>query len=314
MGGASAKTFAAKGQSCTFLGIEFTDDRFAIALGLPDDEFAVAYGTYEISEGTDGTVDSVDLYENVDGTNVRIASLTNIVVRESGSQLEATFDVVFNIPDNYEDWPCGNSLSGNYSADKEEPVEGAEDADEDSNFAKIVNTWQVTAYTNSEGGTLEDLYSAPCGELYEDLYEEVLEQIARPLFESRLNAFIEANGAEAATEEVINALIHEVNGEVQEEVDRIVMERVQAECELAARIEVSFSAYGSYIFSFLDQDGNNVGIFVDSWEFNNADQTELLVDDESVLTIDSITDTTLIVSSQDEGDGFTDTITFTKVN
>lgn len=314
VGGSAAKATTSKGFNCSFIGIEFTDDRFVIAIGLPEDDFALAYGTYQMREDSNGNVEAVELYENVDGTNVKIATLTNVEVEESGSELRATFDVVFNIPDNYEDWPCGDSLSGNYSAEKEEPVNSADEADEDSNFAKIVNTWEVTGYTSSEGGTLNDIYSAPCDDIYDEIYQEVFEDIAQPLFETRLNNFIQENGEAAATQEVIDALLNEVIGEVQEEVEIIVMERIQAECEFASRIEVSFSAYGSYIFSFLGQDGDNIGIYVDSWEFNNADQTELLVDGESILTIESISNTTLVVTSQDEGDGFTDTITFTKVN
>ena len=314
VGGSSAKFASAKGQNCSFIGIEFTDDRFAIAIGLPDDDFTVAYGTYELTEGIDGNVSAVELYENVDGSNVKIATLTNIEVTETSNELEATFDVVFNIPDNYEDWPCGDSLSGSYSADKDEPIDGADDADEDSNFAKIINTWQITGYTNNEGGVLEDLYSAPCEDLYEELYQEVLEEIASPLYQARINAFIAENGDEAATQEVLDALLSEVMSEVQEEVDNAVVERVAAECDFASRIEVSFSAYGSYIFSFIGDNGDNVGIFVDSWEFNNADQTELLVDEDFILTIDSITNSSLVLTSQDEGDGFVETYTFTKVN
>ena len=219
VGGASGKSFAAKGQNCTFLGIEFTDDRYAIAIGVAgEDEPAVAYGTYELSEGSDGTVRSVDLYENVDGTNYKIATLTDIVVEESGNELSATFEVVFNIPADYEDWPCGNSLSGDYSAEKEEPVNGAENADEDSNFALLVNTWTASAYSNSEGASLEAAFQSVCYDLVEDILDEILEENSEVIslqIETAFDAFIRDNGADALTQEVMDAIADGIVGELQ---------------------------------------------------------------------------------------------------
>jgi len=317
VGGASGKSFAAKGQNCTFIGIEFTDDRYAIAIGVAgEDEPAVAYGTYELSEGSDGTVRSVDLYENVDGTNYKIATLTDIVVEESGNELRATFEVVFNIPDDYEDWPCGNSLSGDYSAEKEDPVNGAEDAEEDSNFSRLVHTWVVTSYSNSDGGSLEDLYQAPCEDLYYDIYDELIEEFSgqfQTLFETALDEFITSNDREPSEEE-INAIAAVIHDQIDGQVNEIALERLQAECEPAARLEVSFSAYGSYIFSYFGQDGSSLETWVDSWEFNNADQTELLIDGEFIINIDTLTDTTFQGTSAPDEDGFTDTFTFTRAN
>ncbi|MEN8769208.1 MAG: hypothetical protein ABF261_02555 [Candidatus Arcticimaribacter sp.] len=261
VGGSSSKFSAAKGLNCTFVGIEFTDDRFAIAIEVAGyDDYALAYGTYELTEDSDGNVASVDLYENIDGTSYKIATLTDIVVTESGSELNASFDVVFNIPADYEDWPCGVSLSGDYTASKDEPVSGAEQADEDSNFAKLVNTWVATGYTNSYGNTLADAFNSFC--------------------------------------------IDEETGEEYED------------CEVPTSLEVSFSAYGSYIFTAADSSGEIVEIYVDSWEFNNTDQTEILIDGEEVLSIDELTDTSFVVSLTETFDGetFTETYTFSKAN
>ena len=255
---ASASKAAAKGNanSCTFYGIEFTDDRYAIALQIAGQEdLALAYGTYTMNEGSDGTVTSVDLYETIDGNNTKIAALTNIVVVETANELRATFDVVFTLPDDIENI-CGSSLSGNYSADKEDVVAGAEDATDDSNFAKLVNTWRVSAYTNNEGATLATSLQYFC---------------------------------------------------LDEDTDMM-----DPDCETPDYIEIAFSAYGSYIFVFKAADGSTIELDVDSWEFNNTAQTELLIDDEMVGTIDELTDTTLIVSFS-EAD-YSETWTFTRVN
>ena len=261
VGGSSSKSNAAKGLSCTFVGIEFTEDRFAIAIDVADeDDYAIAYGTYELTEGSDGNVTSVDLYERIDGTNYKIATLTDIVVTENGNDLNASFEVVFNIPDDYEDWPCGESLSGDYTASKEEPVNGAENATEDSNFAKLVNTWNAVTYTNSQGATLADLFNYYC------IDEETGEEFP--------------------------------------------------DCDTPTTLEVSFSAYGSYIFTVADSSGETVEAFVDSWEFNNADQTEILIDGENILTIDELTNTRFVVTLSEvyEGETFTETFTFNRAN
>jgi hypothetical protein len=261
VGASSSKFSAAKGQNCTFVGIEFTEDRFAIAIDVAGyDDYAIAYGTYELTEGSDGNVSSVDLYESINGTSYKIASLTDIVVTESGSELNASFDVVFNIPDDYEDWPCGASLSGDYTASKEEPVSGAESASEDSNFAKLVNTWNAVSYTNSQGATLADVFNYYC-------------------------------------------------------IDEETGERIP-DCDTPTTIEVSFSAYGSYIFSVSDRNGETVEVYVDSWEFNNTDQTEILVDGEQVLTIDELTNTRFVATLSEvyEGETFTETFTFNRAN
>lgn len=315
IGGSSSKLSAAKGLNCTFIGIEFTDDRYAIAIDVNDsDDELVAYGTYELTEGSDGNVSSVDLYENVEGTNYKIATLTNIVVAETANELNATFDVVFNIPANYDGWPCGSSLSGNYSAEKEEPVNGAEDADEDSNFAKIVNTWTLSSYTDSDGGSIEELYNEPCYDIYYEIYDSIMAELFPPLIEARMAAFIEANGDEALTDEVLNALVSEVESELQEEVDALTLAAIDGQCEPATKLEVSFSAYGSYIFNYFGSDGSSLETWVDSWDFNNADQTEILVDEDFVLSIDELTNSTLVVTGVDNEDGFTQTFSFTRSN
>ena len=135
----SAKTVVStKGQNCSLNYIEFTDSMYGISINTPDG-LEAAFGQYTSVE-TNVTISAVELYVNVVGNNHLIATLTNIVVIEAANELNATFDVVFNIPEDCE-WSCGSSLSGTYTAEKEEPLAGAAEATLDSNFSKIVNTW-----------------------------------------------------------------------------------------------------------------------------------------------------------------------------
>lgn len=262
---ASSSSSSAKATvNCSFYGIEFTDDRYLLGIqitgtheGESVDELVMAYGTYTLEEAADGTVSSVDLYERIDGTNQRIARLTDIVVEESNNELTADFTVQFTLPDDFE-FPCGD-LSGDYSADKAEPVNGAEDAGEESNFDLLVNTWSLSDYSNSEGGTLAQM-----------LYE-------------------------------VSCFDHETDEEIPN-------------CEAATSAEVSFSAYGSYIFTFENEAGEVLATMVDSWRFNNTEQTEILVDGDFVLSIESLTNVLLRVNSPDEGDGFTETWNFIRVS
>lgn len=143
-----------KGLNCSLNYIEFTDDLYAISINTPEGTEA-AFGQYTLVE-TNGTVSEVELYVTVLGNNHLIATLTNIVVTETANDLNATFDVVFNIPDDYE-WACGSSLSGEYSAQKEEPLPEAEDASADSNFAKVVATWDITRVMDIEDGVRTDV-------------------------------------------------------------------------------------------------------------------------------------------------------------
>lgn len=309
VGGASGKSFVSKGQNCTFIGIEFTDDRYAITIGVTgEDDPEFAYGSYQLTEASDGTVESIDLYENVDGANIKIATLTNVVVEKSGNDLRATFDVVFNIPDNYEDWPYGNSLSGDYAAEKESPVDGAGDADPDSNMALLVNTWTATSYSDSEGATLDLAFQAICYSQIEDILNELIEangeEIAQ-LIERAYNEFIETNGADALTQEVMDAIAQAISGEFAEGLTQTAIQQVQEECDPAARLELSFSAYGSYTFAYFAQDGSVIDVDIDAWEFNNAAQTEILVgegEDQFIVTIETLNETTFIGTIDDGKD------------
>lgn len=213
-----------KGQNCSLNYIEFTENRYAISINTPSGSEA-AFGQYTLVE-TNGTVSAVELYVSVLGNNHLIATLTNIIVTETANDLNATFDVIFNIPADYE-WACGSSLSGEYSAEKEEPLAGAEDASPDSNFAKIVATWDITRVIEIENGIRTDIteeINIVCDFDYYDNYED-------------------------------------------------------ENCEQGS-IEITFSAYGTYLVVFYFQNGDIADWNEGNWNFTNTSQTEIRVFDE----------------------------------
>lgn len=248
--------------SCSFYGIEFTDDRYILGIeitgtenGETIDEMVFTYGTYSIEEAADGAVSSVDLYETINGSNQRIARLTDIVVTEQANELTADFTIAFTLPDDF-DFPCSD-LSGDYQADKARPINGAEDAGEASNFDLLVNTWNLFDYSNSEGGTVSQmLYEASC-EDYDD--EEILD------------------------------------------------------CDPATSAEVSFSAYGSYIYSLENDTGEVIETWVSSWRFTDEEQNAILIDSNLTLSIESLTTVLLSIRSENEEDGNTETWGFIRV-
>ena len=64
----------------------------------------------------------------------------------------------------------------------------------------------------------------------------------------------------------------------------------------------------------IGQDGSSLETWVDSWEFNNADQTELLIDGDFTINIDTLTDTTFVGTSGPDEEGITQTFTFSRAN
>lgn len=392
--------------SCSFYGVEFTNDRYALRFDIngvdPNtgeslDESIYAYGPYSLKENSEGLVTAVELFETVDGVDYKIATLTDVVVAENGSDLNATFTVVFDLPDDIaEDFPCGN-LDGDYAADKDEPVVSEEAGSGNTNFAKLVNVWRLDSV--SIDGEEEEI-ALFVAEDFADLDEnEICESIFGPVLPPDPNIQVEAifQEIEAATEALnsqiegiyaestaaqetiianitgsetaeeyaaieaqleeiqnnANAAVEEIASQVQSivessqgQIDAIyaeydanlpsneVLEALNEECgeaiEAAARevaqninaaIEVTFSAYGSYIFS-VSIDGETVDVEVNDWEFTNTDQTRMLVDGETTLIIDRITDTELRVienvNETDEESGETDQYqavwSFTRIN
>lgn len=230
------KTYnALKGQNCSLNYIEFTESQYAISINTPSG-LEAAFGQYSMVEAN-GTVSAVELYVTVLGNNHLIATLTNIVVTETANDLNATFEVVFNIPEDYE-WACGSSLSGEYSAEKEEPLVGAADASPDSNFAKIVATWDVIQVVDIEGDERTDV-----------------------------------------TEDVLEVCAYN-DDDFEENCDQ-------------GSVEITFSAYGTYLIVYYFQNGDIEDWQEGNWNFTNNSQDEIRVyeedDEDSWESLISIT-------------------------
>ena len=108
--------------SCDFDFIEFDDETYYMGL-IFNDKLTVAYGYYDLSEDSQGNVSSVDLFYNSGDGDVKIATLTNVVVVEIGDGISATFDIDLNIPEDI-GWTSCNDLSGVYTdVGKDEPMD-----------------------------------------------------------------------------------------------------------------------------------------------------------------------------------------------
>ena len=250
-GDASSKK-SVMGLTCSLNSIEFTDDLYVISINTPSGNEST-FGTYSMIE-TNGSVTAVELFVNVSGFNHLIATFTNIIVTQTSNNLSVSFDVVFDIPSNY-NWGCGASLSGDYEAIKKEPLTGTENASADSNLAKIVSTWRATEFSGDE--TLEEVLDS-CND-----------------------------------------------GEVG--------------CEPNAKLEITFSAYGTYLVLFYSNSGKVVESIEGEWEFTNSSQTNITIteieDDGNQINyswvINSISDTELSFTEKEE-DGSVYGYAFTK--
>ena len=137
-----------KNLTCAFNFIEFNDDTYLMAIDS-DGYSEYLSGDYVINENSDSKVTSVDLKFNLGLEEITIATLTDIIVVETGSKLDATFKISLNIPEDADFASC-NSLSGSVSVDKDEPLEASSSATADTNHAKLIKTWNFDSYFDSE--------------------------------------------------------------------------------------------------------------------------------------------------------------------
>lgn len=248
--GNSAKSVSARNSNgCAFDYIEFTDDAYIMALVI-DNETVTAFGDYVLNEDTSGNVSSVDLFFNLGTSEIKIATLTDIVVVEEGNNLSATFNIELSIPEE-SDFDVCNSIQGDYSADKDEPMTESTSASPDSNHAKIVKTWNLVSVVMDGQDITSDIFMDICENDYDESYVEG--------------------------------------------------------CTPATSISISFSAFGSYSIVFL---GSNQGTSVEteSWSWNSSDQTSFSygdADDGGTVIIQALTDTSLVVVDDDDGQTFT---------
>ena len=144
-----------KNLTCAFNFIEFNDDTYLMAIES-DSYSEYLSGDYVINENSDSKVTSVDLKFNLGLEEITIATLTDIIVVETGSKLDATFKISLNIPEDADFASC-NSLSGSLSVDKDEPLEASSSATADTNHAKLIKTWNFDSYFNSEDPNVNNI-------------------------------------------------------------------------------------------------------------------------------------------------------------
>lgn len=140
-------SIVANSTSCEFEFIEFTDDDYILEFDL-DGESIAAFGSYVLNEDSDGFVTSVDLYYEVEGLDIIIATLTDIIVTEQNNEFTATFTIELQIPDSFE---ICNNLEGTYNGQKEEPMDETNSADANSNHFRLLKTWTLVSIIE-EGG------------------------------------------------------------------------------------------------------------------------------------------------------------------
>ena len=155
--------FITSKKACVFDFIEFNDENYLMSI-YTGDYYDSVFGEYIFEEDSNGKVVSVDLMFDIGISSVRIARLTNIVVTETAGNINATFDVEMDLPD---DLVSCNTLSGSYSAPKEDPVPESETATALSNHGKLIGEWLLVEFssTSSDGSddiTYDDLFSEYC--------------------------------------------------------------------------------------------------------------------------------------------------------
>ena len=157
----SPKSIAAsKSNACAFDYIEFNDEDYIMSLTV-NRKTITTFGSYVLNEDAAGNVSSVELKFNLGASDITIATLTNIVVVESEDDLSATFDVVLSIPAEAEFEAC-NTLQGEFTAEKEEPMAESVGAAADSNHAKLIKTWQLASLTFGGNDALSQFLEEPC--------------------------------------------------------------------------------------------------------------------------------------------------------
>ena len=147
--------------TCTFNFLEFMDEIYIMSFIVNGDTETFS-GTYVLNEDSDGTVSSVDLKLDIEGVLSTIATLTDVVVTETDDTISATFNIVLNIPTNFENYEICNGLDGDYEVDKDEPMTESTSASGGSNHSKLIKTWNfVSRYQFNEDASIE-WYQDPC--------------------------------------------------------------------------------------------------------------------------------------------------------
>ncbi len=164
----SNRSYSAKSYECSFNYIEFTDSSYIMSLniysGESSPESGSIFGNYELLEEGE-LVTEVRLYFSVSGSDVHLATLTNIIVTETTTDFSATFDIDFVLELGDVDIICSD-LGGSYSVEKEDAMDETIGSDSDSNHYKIVRNWRLSSYSDSDGRDLSEVLRSYC-EIYD---------------------------------------------------------------------------------------------------------------------------------------------------
>ena len=175
----SNRSYYERSSECTFNYIEFSDSSYimnlSVGIGESTPESGNIFGNYELIEDGD-LVTEVRLYFSVAGSDVHIATLENIIVTETASDFNATFDIDFIIDLDDIDIICSD-LDGSYSAEKEDAMDETIGSDTDSNHYKVVRNWRMSSYSDSDGLDLSEVLRSYC-EIYDYSSETDAETIS----------------------------------------------------------------------------------------------------------------------------------------
>ena len=263
----AAISFNTNTKTCLFNFIEFTDENYLMVITIGDGSVDNVFGKYVFEEDSEGKVASVDLMFDLGDSDIRVARLTNIVVTETAGNINATFDVDMTLPP---DLVSCNTLSGSYTAPKEDPVPETETASALSNHGKLIGEWTMISLSS----------------IGSDGTQETIDNV--------LSDFCLVEEEDPTT------------GEISEYID--------PNCEKPSQIIVNFSTFGTYSVAFILSNGTPADVIIDNWQWLNDDQTILDLNFGDALNIETLNETSLVMTTSYEEDGvsFNETATFSR--
>ena len=248
-----------KNLSCAFDFIEFNDNTYIMAI-ISDDRTEYLSGDYVINENSDKKVTSVDLKLKLSLEEITIATLTDIIVVKTGSNLDATFNISLNFPDDADFASC-NSLSGSVSVEKAEPLEANNFATSDSFHTKLIKTWNFDSYVERDYDKMNN--DPAIGGWYYDDNSSLQNDC------NCLNGMdYETWDDQFWTENLVPSILEEFCLD-SERISPTNKEIVIPNCTAPTKMSMTFSTYGTYTFFY---SGGSDGIVIDeidSWNYLN---------------------------------------------
>ena len=248
-----------KNLSCAFDFIEFNDNTYIMAI-ISDNRTEYLSGDYVINENSDKKVTSVDLKLKLSLEEITIATLTDIIVVKTGSNLDATFNISLNFPDDADFASC-NSLSGSVSVEKAEPLEANNFATSDSFHTKLIKTWNFDSYVERDYDKMNN--DPAIGGWYYDDNSSLQNDC------NCLNGMdYETWDDQFWTENLVPSILEEFCLD-SERISPTNKEIVIPNCTAPTKMSITFSTYGTYTFFY---SGGSDGIVIDeidSWNYLN---------------------------------------------